>query len=255
MSRPRRALVCFGAAFALAFGCTQVGTNPDVPVAIQLFPPPSPATIVGDTMRDSTGAAVPLRVLVFNSANDSIPGAPVRFLALDSTGRLTLDTATGTVVANDTGQVAVVAQVGSLQSTPDTIVVVDTPSVMLAVDPALDTLVYTFSTRDTLLPLRVRLLHLPDSAAIRHYQVRYAFVYPQSYDNADTTKAQLVSASRVASAVDTTDATGGTNRYLRVAPFTLPLSDSVILDVTAVGPGGGVVAGGPVRYIVHLRIQ
>lgn len=255
MRPERRTLARFGAAFVLVLGCTEVGTNPDVPVAIQLFPPPAPAMVVGDTMRDSTGAAAPLRAVVFNSNNDSIPGAPIRFLALDTLGRIALDTATGLVVGNDTGQVPVVALVGSLQSTPDTIVVVDTPSVMLAVDPTLDTLIYTFSPRDTLLPLRVRLLHLPDSAAIRHYRVRYTFVYPQGYGNTDTTKAQLVTAARVASTVDTTDATGGTNRFLHVAPFTLPLTDSVILDVTAVGPGGGVVTGGPVRYVVHLRIQ
>lgn len=255
---PRRLVLGAAAAAALALviaaACGEVSTNPTAPVAIELYPPPLPSVVVGDSMRDSTGAVVGLRAYVFNGKNDTIPGAAVRFLALDSTHLIGLDSVLGTIAAYDTGQVLVYAGIGGLQSIPDTIIVVDTPAVMVHVDSLVDTLAYTFNGRDTSQSLRVRLLHLPDSVAVRRYLVRYTFVYPEGYDNTDSTNVQLVNLAGTASTVDTTDATGSTNRALRITPFTHPVTDSLVLDVSATAPGGG-PAGSPVRYVVHVSVQ
>lgn len=253
------ALLAFAAAVAGVMACSQVGTNPKVPVAMELAPPPLPAMLVGDSMRDSTGAVVPLRATVFNSRNDTIVGAAVTYLALDTTGgaSIAVDPATGRAFANDTGRVFVVAVIGGLQSPPDTLVAVDTPTVLLPLDSLVDTLDYTFTGRDTLLPLNVQLLRVvgADTAGIAHWLVHYAVTYPAGYDNSDSTLAQLVDGSGRPALVDTTDFTGATARSLRVRPSTRPFADTLVIEATAALPGGTAVSGSPVRYVVHLTIQ
>ena len=87
----------------------------------------------------------------------------MRILALDSLGRVELDTSTGILVGRDTGQVRIIAHVGNLQSEPITVTVVQPPTAIIPLDPLVDTLNFTidFTTgRDTLQNLRVRLVHV-----------------------------------------------------------------------------------------------
>jgi len=256
----RRSLRAAGVAVlvaAVGAACNEVGTNPNAPVAIQLDAPASPSVLLGDTLRDSLGRAAPLHVVVFNYKNDSITGIPVSFLAVDSTGSVSVDQSLGIVVGHGLiPQVLVVATAGGLQSVPDTIAVVDTPSVMLALDSARDSVDYTFANglRDTTLTLRVRLAHLPDSAFVPRYQVRYTIVHPSPFDDTDSTNVQLVKASTIPQLVDTTDATGSTNLGLRITPFTHAFNDSIVVDVSATAPGG-LPAGSPVRYVRRITVH
>lgn len=241
-----------------ALGCTKVGTGPSVPVAIEVFAPPLPSVVVGDSMRDTSGQAAPLRATVYNSDNQPIPDAPIHFLALDSLGRIELDTATGILVGRDTGQVRIIAHVGSLQSEPITVTVVEPPTAILSLDPLVDTLNYTidFTTgRDTLRNMRVRLVHVAgtDTISVPSYLVRYTFEYPAGFDNSDSTRVQLVdAASRKASLLTTTGADGSTNQALRITPFATPDTDSVIVAARAAQPGG---PAAPIRFVVHYTIQ
>lgn len=241
----------------VAVACTKVGTDPAVPVAIELRPPPLPSIVVGDSLRDSTGAVAPLVAIAYNAQGAVIDGAPTRFLALDSLHRIGLDTVSGRVAGLDTGSVLVVASVGALQSAPDTLVVVDTPTTFRGTSPLVDSVTYTLSPRDTVIPLAVELKHVngADSVAIRRFVVRYVFEYPAGFTNSDTTKVQLVDDARRPSVVDTTDATGAAVRSFRIAPFTHPATDSVIVRAEAVLPSGSPVAGSPVRFVVHYTIQ
>lgn len=242
---------------AVAAACTEVGTNPNTPVAIQLDQPASPSVLLGDTLRDSLGLAAPLRVTVFNFKNDSIPGIPVSFLAADSTGSVSIDPTLGIVVGHKlVSQVLVVATALSLQSIPDTITVVDTPSVMIPQDSARDSVDYSFAggLRDTSLTLRVRLIHLPDSAAVPDYLVHYTILHPAPYDNTDSTNVQLVNPAARPELVDTTDATGTTALSLRITPFTHAFNDSLVIEVSARAPGG-LPSGSPVRYVRRINIH
>jgi len=242
---------------AVAAACNEVGTNPNTPVAIQLDAPASPSVLLGDTLRDSLGVAAPLRVVVFNFKNDSIPGIPVSFLAVDSTGSVSVDQSLGIVVGHQlVGQVLVVATAAGLQSIPDTIAVVDTPSVMLQQDSSRDSVDYSFAggLRDTVLTLRVRLLHLPDSAAVPDYLVHYTILHPSPFDNTDSTNVQLVNPAARAELVDTTDATGTTQLGLRITPFTHAFNDSIVVEVRATAPGG-LPNGSPVRYVRRINIH
>jgi len=259
MRRPGRTLLAFAAAVVAVAACSQVGTNPNVPVAIELAPPPLPAMLVGDSMRDSAGTVVPLHATVFNSRNDTIAGAAVTYLALDTTGGaiITVDPGTGLVVAHDTGRVFVVATAGALQSPADTIIAVDTPTVVQPLDSLVDTLDYTFTGRDTLLPLNVRLLRVSgvDTAGIGHWLLHYTVLYPAGYDNNDSTLAQLVDGTGRPALVDTTDASGATARSLRIRPTTASFADTLVIQAAATLPGGAVVGGTPIRFVVHLTVQ
>ena len=257
----RRSLRAAGIAFLIATvaaACNEVGTNANAPVAIQLDAPASPSVLLGDTLRDSLGRAAPLHVVVFNYKNDSIAGIPVSFLAVDSLGAVTVDPALGIVVGHalTTTPILVVATAGGLQSIPDTIAVVDTPSVMRAEDSPRDSVDFSFAggLRDTLLTLRVRLLHLPDSAAVPHYTVHYTILHPAPYDNTDSTNVQLVKNSTVAQLVDTTDAAGSTNLALKLSPFTHAFNDSLVVQVSATAPGG-LPAGSPVMYVRRINVH
>ena len=256
----RRFLRAAGIAFliaAVAAACNEVGTNPNTPVAIQLDAPASPSVLLGDTLRDSLGRAAPLHVTVFNFKNDSIAGIPVSFLAVDSTASVSVDPALGVVVGHKlVSNVLVVATAAGLQSIPDTIAVVDTPSVMIAEDSARDSVDFGFAggLRDTVLTVRVRLLHLTDSVAVPRYAVRYTILHPAPYDNTDSTNVQLVKNGTVAQLVDTTDATGSTNLGLKLTPFTHPFNDSLVVQVSATAPGG-LPAGSPVTYVRRINVH
>ena len=238
--------------------CTKVSTDPAAPVAIEIFAPVLPSLVVGDSMRDITGQAVPLRASVFNSMNEPIADAPIHFLALDSAGRVALDTTTGNIVGRDTGDVMVIARVGNLQSEPITLTVVEPPTAMLAIDPLVDTLDYTIdfvTGRDTLRPMNVRLIHVAgsDTVNVPKFLVQYVFDYPAGHENSDSTRVQLVDAgSRLASLFDTTGSDGTTTSALRITPFATPDTDSVIVRARAVQPGGTTT---PIRFVVHYTIQ
>lgn len=264
MERWKRARAMRLAAIALLGGaaaaaaCTKVGTEPSVAVSIETFAPPLPSVVVGDTMRDTVGNVAPLRATVYNSDGDSIADAPIHFLALDSLHRITLDTTTGIVVGRDTGTVRVVAHVGSLQSQPITVTVVQQPTAIIALDPLVDTLDYLIdftSGRDTLQNLRVRMVHVDgaDTVGVPSYLVRYDFEYPSGYDNGDSTRVQLVNgASRKAALYATTASDGSTSSALRITPLATPATDSVIVTAHAAQPGGPAT---PIRFTVHYTIR
>lgn len=249
--------LCLAAAAVLGvIACNEVGTNPSAPVAIQISPPASPSVLVGDTLRDSLGIVAPLQVTVFNYKNDTISGLPVTFLSIDSTGSVSVGESTGVVVGHQLARVLVVATAGGLQSIPDTIVVVDTPTVMLNVDSLKDTIDYSFAggLRDTTVLLRVRLLHLPDSVPVQRYIVHYTIAYPAGLDNTDSTNVQVVNPSGIAALVDTTDATGTTKLGVRVTPFTHAYADSLIVEARAAARPGLPLLG-VIRYVLQVNIH
>lgn len=255
--RPLPRLAVFALALAGALACTKVGTDASAPVAIELRPPPLPSVLKGDVMRDGAGDTARLQAVVFNAQTDTIRDAPVRFLVLDTTGKITVDAATGIAFAHDTGSAQVIATITGLQSAPDTIVAVDTPTTFLRVDTPPDTLRFAFTGRDTVQPLRVQLLHIAgaDTVPVRRYAVRYAFIHPPGFDDTDSLKPQIVDAAKRPSLVDTTDGTGTTSRSLRIAAVAQPFTDSVVVEATPVGPPGTPVSGQTIRFTLYIIIQ
>ena len=58
--------------------CTEIGSDPQAAVAIQLSPLGVPSVVVGDTLRDTTGAVVTPDARAINVNNEEINGAPIR---------------------------------------------------------------------------------------------------------------------------------------------------------------------------------
>src|SRR5947207_2714817 len=94
---PREMLLLFFAGVGLrALSCTDVSCSSTSVLSIRFDTLPSPSVVVGDTLRDSTGAVVRPTVHAFNFKGDEIPQPPVYFLSPDS--GVTVDSATGIIV-------------------------------------------------------------------------------------------------------------------------------------------------------------
>jgi hypothetical protein len=238
--------------------CGVGNTGPDVPLSIEFNQQQLPSVVVNDQLRDTLGNVDALHAVVFNSSGDTIPDAAVRFVRADTTHIVTIDSITGQVTAQDTGFARVVAQASSLQTPPETVFVVQSPT-SFTPSTALDTtLVFRPVTTDTLFPLSVVLQ--AGTNPVNRYRIEYRFVYPAALNTADSTQVLLTDENRKFSLVDTTgtgsSAVGGAaTRFLRITPFTHFTTDTVVVEARAFLPDHTPVTGSPLRFKVHVQIQ
>jgi len=233
-----------------AFACTDIPTDSNAVLAIAFDSLPSPSVVLGDTLRDTTGVAAPLRATVFNFQGEVISAATVTFSSPDRGVRV--DGASGFVVADSlrATPARILATVGNLQSVlrldvslrPDT----------AAPSPGRDSLAYslTDTTVNVSPSLNVRVLHGLTTAhsAVRSYIVSFAVT-----SAGDGTLARLVNDAGRSSRVDTTDANGIAGRKIRLDPARLSsLVDSVIVQAT-VKYRGAQIRGSPVRLVLKVR--
>lgn len=272
MRRAHRVLIGgAAAAAALALACSTVSTDPNSVLSLQLVPMQLPSIVLGDSIHDTTGAVDSLHATAYNAQGQPVPSAPIRFLAItgrhmvqvDSVsgqvvGLATLDTVRDTLgnVTSVTTRALVIASVSGLQAAPDTIFVILRPDSLSPLDSAHYTLDYNRGTlRDTLLPLRVKLWHLP-SDTVPHYRLQYAFTYPLPNTNLDPARVQVVNVAGVPQLVDTTVVAGGVSTLsLRASIVADTLTDSVGVDVSAFLPDHTPVAGSPVHFTIFLHIH
>ena len=265
MRRPRRVLGAIVAAAAV-YACSEVGTDPDVPVAIEILPPILPAIAEGDTLRDTLGAVQPIVVRALNSQNQLIPDAPIRFFTIrNDSGIIAVDSMTGTVAGLRVGEADVVARVNGLQSVrlplrvtlaPDTVApapaspLVDSVLFGLADDTARALSVTvskrtTASGRDTILP-------------VAHWRVRYTIVDPPDLaTNTDTTRVYIANDANRLSRVDTTDAAGVASRRLRfpVAVVSDTTRRTFVTEVVVLGANGTPLPGSPLLFTTVIRVR
>ena len=118
MTRRVAIVVGFVAAvgIAVAAGCTDVSGSSTSVLSIQFDTLGAPSVVVGDTLRDTTGAVIRPVVHAFNFKGEEILPAPVFFLSPDS--GLTVDSVTGIVVGDSlrSTPARIVATVGRLQA-------------------------------------------------------------------------------------------------------------------------------------------
>jgi len=207
----------------LAAACTDVSGSSTSVLSIQFDSLGSPSVVVGDTLRDTTGAIARPVVRAFNFQGEEILPAPVFFLSPDS--GVTVDSLTGIVVAD------------SLRSTPARIVA--TVGTLQAIQNV-----------DVTLRLQVKLTHgiAPDDSVVKSYIVSFAIVA-----QSNPQLGELVNEPGTASVVDTTDASGIAGRKIRVHPvfLTSPV-DSIVVNATAKYRGVQ-VNGSPVRLVLVLQ--
>lgn len=258
----RRSAGALVVAAAAALGaCTEVGSDPQAAVAIELDSLPLPSVVVGDTLRDSTGALVTLDARAINVNNEVIAGAPVRFLALD-TGVVEVDSVTGVVVGKRTGSTSLIASIQGLQSERINFAVTQRPDTVIGLDSLQRTMQVSLisGTAASSGPLRVFVGHdttiagVDTAVAVPSYLVRYRIVFPadDSVSDTDTTKVLLANDQGRPSTVDTTDASGNAARTVRISTAVAVIPDSVIVDALVSYPDTISVQGAPVRFVIRI---
>ena len=248
---------------AVMLSCSEFGTEADAPVAIEIDPIELPAIVVGDSLRDATGQVVSLSARAFNSSNDVIPSAPIRFYLLD-TGIVTLDSITGRVFGRRPGQATVIASIGGLQSERLTVRVTLRPDTLFGLDSLRRSMPFSLQGATNSGDLRVFLGHDSITAAgadtavgVPNYLVRFRIAAPtgDSASVSDTTRVILTNEADRPSLADTTDAQGIAARRLRLSTAVNIIPDSVVVEATATRPDNSLVPGSPVRFIVRTIRQ
>jgi hypothetical protein len=243
-------LVVLGITAFAPFACSDIVASSASVLSIVFDSLSAPSVVVGDTLRDTTGAVVRPVVHVFNFKGEEIAQAPVYFLSPDS--GITVDSLTGIVTADSlrSTPARIVATVGTLQAVQNVDVTLR-PDSMQAVN-ALDSLHYSVldSTLNLSPLLTVKLTHgiAPNDSAVKSWIVSFVIVA-----QSDPKLGELVNDGGLPSVVDTTDATGIAGRKIRVHPlFITSAVDSIVVNATAKYRGVQ-VSGSPVRLVLLLK--
>lgn len=246
--RPVRAIV---AVCVLAVACSDIDTGPNVAASLEFTALPLPAVVASDTLRDTSGIAAPLRAIVFNSDNEEIIDAPVRYAGLESV--VTVDSETGVVVAGSVaGTTArIIAFIGALQSPPLRLSVVPRPD-SVARSGTIDTLRYSVidSTQNLSGDLAVSVVHRAagGDVPVRDWIVTFTLQTPS-----DSTRAQIVADNQRRSTADTTSTAGGASRKVRLFPAGLTSARDSIVVLARVQYRGAHVAGSPLRLVLPVQ--
>jgi hypothetical protein len=248
----RAVAIGFALCWLAALACSDVSGSSTSVLSIQFDSLAAPSVVVGDTLRDTTGAVIRPTVHAFNFKGDEILPAPVWFLSPDS--GVTVDSLTGIIVADSlrSTPARIVATVGSLQAIQKVDVTLRPDS--LAAVNGVDSLSY--SLLDTTLNvspiLSVKLTHgvAPNDSAVKSYIVSFAIV-----SQSDPQLGQIVNDAGKPAVVDTTDTNGIAGRAIRLHPLFLTSAttvDSIIVNATAKYRGAQ-VKGSPVRLVLKVK--
>ena len=239
------ALCCIAAA-----ACTDVSGSSTSVLSIEFDTLQSPSVVVGDTLRDSTGAVIFPTVRAFNFKGAEITPVPVRFDSPDS--GVVVDSITGSIFGDSlrSTPARIVATVGGLQAIQRVDLTLRPDSI--AGVHALDTLSYALldTTVNVSKPLTVKLSHgiTPNDSAVKSYVVSFAII-----SQSNPQLGELVNDAGKPSVVDTTGTDGVAGRAIRLHPVFLTSNvDSIIVTATTKYRGAQVM-GSPVRLVVVVK--
>ncbi|MDP9202109.1 MAG: hypothetical protein M3P26_09325 [Gemmatimonadota bacterium] len=253
MNRPRQFAVVSSAVLSLAaLACSDVSGSSTSVLSIQFDTFAAPSVVVGDTLRDTTGAVIVPVVHVFNFQGDEITSVPVRFQSPDS--GVVVDSITGIVVGDSlrSTPARIIATVGTLQAIQRVDVTLR-PDFVAAVT-GFDSLSYSLldTTQNVSSQLQVKLTHglPPNDSAVKSYIVSFAIA-----SQSNPKLGELVNDVKKPSVVDTTDTNGVAGRSIRLHPLFLTSGttvDSIIVNATA-RYRGAEVSGSPVRLVLKVK--
>lgn len=236
----RRAPLAILAA-ALLGACTEIPTGAEDVFSIALRPLPSPAVVVGDTLRGEDGQPVALTAVAFNANGDAIAGAPITYFS-DST--LVAVSPEGFVIAGpQVATASVYARAGGLTTEARSVQVVPRPDSLQLVAPVPDSVPYGNPGVIRSAAITARLLGAapapgsPAGAPVPGWIVRYAVQYRGELLAADDPRLRVVpptGAVDVPMPVDTTDASGVAARaLLLLRPGEVAAGDSAVVIISA----------------------
>lgn len=253
MNNPQVFAVVSSALLSLAaLACSDVSGSSTSVLSIQFDTLGAPSVVVGDTLRDTTGAVIVPVVHAFNFKGDEITPVPVRFQSPDS--GVVVDSITGIVVGDSlrSTPARIVATVGTLQAVQRVDVTLR-PDLLAAVNGP-DSLSYSLldTTQNVSSQLTVKLTHgvAPDDSVVKSYIVSFAIV-----SQSNPKLGELVNDGGKPSVVDTTNTNGVAGRAIRLHPLFLTsvtVVDSIIVNATA-RYRGAPVSGSPVRLVLKVK--
>ncbi len=251
MKKPRVLALLPSALLSLAaLACADVSGSSTSVLSIQFDSLAAPSVVVGDTLRDTTGAVIVPVVHAFNFKGGEITPVPVRFQSPDS--GIVVDSITGIIFGDSlrSTPARIVATVGSLQAIQRVDLTLR-PDLVVPVHDR-DSLSYSLldTTRNVSPQLTVKLTHgvAPDDSTVKSYIVSFAIV-----SQSNPSLGELINDAGKPSVVDTTDANGVAGRAIRLHPLflTTPI-DSIIVNATAKYRGVD-VSGSPVRLVLKVK--
>jgi len=235
-----------------AFACGDVSGSSTSVLSIQFDSLASPSVVVGDSLRDTTGAVILPAVHAFNFNGDEITPVAVRFQSPDS--GVVVDSITGNIFGDSlrSTPARIVATVGSLQAIQKVDLTLRPD--LLAPANGRDSLSYSLldTTLNVSPQLTVKLTHgvAPDDSVVKRYIVSFAIV-----EQSNPSLGELVNDAGKPSVVDTTDTNGVAGRAIRLHPLFLSSAttvDSIIVNATAKYRGSQ-VSGSPVRLVLKVK--
>ncbi len=246
--------VLAGASSALlslaAFACGDVSGSSTSVLSIQFDSLASPSVVVGDTLRDTTGAVILPVVHAFNFNGEEITPVTVRFQSPDS--GVVVDSITGIIFGDSlrSTPARIVATVGSLQAIQRVDLTLR-PDLIAAANGR-DSLSYSLldTTLNVSPQLTIKLTHgvAPNDSVVKRYIVSFAIV-----SQSNPSLGELVNDAGKPSVVDTTDTNGVAGRAIRLHPLSLTATiDSIIVNATA-RYRGTEVSGSPVRLVLKVK--
>jgi hypothetical protein len=259
-------LVTIAALTALA--CVDMSA-PDGAASISALLLPSPSVVVGDTMRDSTGAAGSLRVIAYDANSTPISGLATSFFVTD-TAKLAHIANSSFLIGDKQGTVHVIGQVTGVQTVAVPISVTVAPAKFaLSTTPALpDTFVVPFagstdttSTSTGTQAIAVTLKGVGDTATVG-FIVKYELVSaPATKTGSSSPAVFIVGDAAKPSLADTTDAIGASRSVIvKSALLADPAlqsgsrSDSVVVLVSTFYKGKP-VSGSPIHVKLPLKVK
>ena len=257
--RYRLVALAAAATAAIGIGCRAIPAPVDGVLALSPILLPSPGVVAGDTLRDSTGRAAPLRVVAFglHGEGDTITTVVPTYVVLDPGAHVTPD---GYVIGDSVrpSPVRIVATVGTLQTSAANLSVTPLPD---SIGPTGATTLATVTwaptdttARSAALGATVLATGLVPPQGVQAVIVRYAIVSaPPGFNNAVT--GILLGASGTPTTADTTNTSGQVAPTIRVRPAALAVPsapDSFVVTATA-SYRGVPLRGSPIRFVVPIK--
>ena len=239
---------------------------PKGPASISTLMLPSPSVVVGDTMRDSTGAVAPLRVIAYDANDAPIVEPPTLFLVIDTSGAGHIANS-NKLVGDKIGSISVLGQIAGIQTTTVGVPVTIAPITFVIPTAIPDTLVVPFAGKDTTsasigsVPINVTLKGRGDTASVG-FVVKYDLVNaPASVGGSTTGAVYIGNDAGQPSPRDTTDGSGA-SRKLFVKSWLLAdaelvagrRTDSAVVLVSTAYKGKQ-VNGSPIRVVIRLKVK
>lgn len=210
---------------------------------------PSPAVVVGDTMRDSAGAAAPLRLVAYGVNGEPLDPQPTtNFVVLDATAHVV---GGAYLVGDASGTVRVVGNAGGVQSVPQLVLVTAEPDTLVPSDSTHQVRTFTFPVDTAVNADLIVQVRSAAGAGVDGVIVRYEITRSPPAVGSGATVVLLNSG--VPSSRDTTSGGGTASRTLRFRlAAAAPATDSATVTASAAYRGLSI---GVVQFTVVFKAQ